>query len=1354
MLAKNFKKALAGFLSFVMLFTLVGGNWITLAAANDQIAHQGETVVSEDGKVSLQKTIRQTGKDAFEITLTVDTEDKVTSYVQDASVDVVLVIDISNSMTSNRLSSAKDAAETFVETMLSEEVVTDSRIAVATYNNSGHTIKSLSNNKSELISAIRSINLDSDTNNGGTNIQAGIQKAQSLLSSGENENQFIVLLSDGVPTYSYQGTEAENSALIPKADGGNYGFRITQFNTTRVGSGSSHNLGDKRQYSIGRKTVKDNVLPTLSQALLAKESGIEIYSVLFMDKKDDSYKVASHVMKNTASDADHYIGTDKLEELAGIFKGFSEEILEKTKVWQVVDPMGDFIRWGDFTVSVPSSAASFNAQTNTLTWNMWHKSVIPQTIGENKYRYTLKYNITLDTAAQGFVESREYDTNGTTTLTYFIGEELTDESQLETIDFDVPSVIGTIPVLDYSVEYYTWNGSRYVRTDDNYRNTAKLWSTISAPAGYETKYEAENYEYNAAVSEPSALFIEDGQVLKLYYDRIATRVTVNHHYTTHIVTENGTSSVTLDPVQETPQGIFYVGDEYSATRRTQNNSFTFVKAEPSEIITLTRDPSDNVIDLYYEKTVDERAEASVQVVHHYKTKTWTVENGQSVLKESGYDEDGVYQTGFKAGQSYTATPVPKDFERTSPDDELTISHLSGGKNVIDIYYEKTVDTRVPTQVEVYHHYTTNTTSIGDNGETVMTPSTQITGPIRPEGPFYVNESFTAMPVPNGFTQTTADAALTITLKENGNRIDIYYEKNVDERVPANVTVNHHYTTYTTYIDANGHQQTRESDSSSTVTPEGPFYKGQSFTATPIPNGFAQITDSADLTVILNAGSNTINIEYIKYVYPDEAKVTVYHHYTTYTTTIDGVTSSTQDVTGVSYTGYVGESYTAVAVPDGFEQVTKEDDLTIRMEAGDNAIHIDYEKTVDHRVPTTVQVYHRYTTKTWIIENGQSVLKTGTPIVTGPVSPSETLYVGQRFTAVAVPNGFTQVTPEDELTITLKQEGNRITIDYEKVEDARVSAAVEVYHHYKTYTKSIVDGKVTTSETVLDVDGVKLPMYAGQSYTATPEPNGFSVVTDAADLTIQPLKDGVNRIDIYYEKTMDLTREATVVVHHIYTTHDLAGGDPVVFTQDDALVNSFSGLSFTATQNTLDDLYEMTGVDPSLTIVLQEGANEITIDYERTIDSRISTDVTVRHQYVTYDVGTDTRTMDQELIETFSGRENGIYVGATFAAVPKPKDDYAMESISAESIVLAESGNSITIVYVLAVEDIEDEETPLSPPTDPDDGEDIYDEEVPLVESPQTGENRSWPLQIAAVFAAAGLVVFTFKRRDKKERPGE
>ena len=82
--------------------------------------------------------------------------------------------------------------------------------------------------------------------NGGTNIQAGLRKAAGMLTDSSRE-QFIIVLSDGEPTYSYKGTEA----TFVEGFFREYNFRITQFDyTKRCGEGSSYGLEDKYNITV------------------------------------------------------------------------------------------------------------------------------------------------------------------------------------------------------------------------------------------------------------------------------------------------------------------------------------------------------------------------------------------------------------------------------------------------------------------------------------------------------------------------------------------------------------------------------------------------------------------------------------------------------------------------------------------------------------------------------------------------------------------------------------------------------------------------------------------------------------------------------------------------------------------------------------------------------------------------------------------------------------------------------------------------------------------------------------------------------------------------------------------------
>lgn len=163
----------------------------------------------EEGSIHLEKSAEKANipgfNDAWEITL------KVSGKNYNTTSDVVLVIDNSNSMYEDgRMAKTKTAAKAFVDKLLTEDSST--RIAVVVFNlkatNTGfYTYQ----NKEEIKQYIDNIKKNED--DGGTFTQLGIKTAQELLASAEStgKNKSIVLLSDGVPTKSY---EVNNISLV------------------------------------------------------------------------------------------------------------------------------------------------------------------------------------------------------------------------------------------------------------------------------------------------------------------------------------------------------------------------------------------------------------------------------------------------------------------------------------------------------------------------------------------------------------------------------------------------------------------------------------------------------------------------------------------------------------------------------------------------------------------------------------------------------------------------------------------------------------------------------------------------------------------------------------------------------------------------------------------------------------------------------------------------------------------------------------------------------------------------------------------------------------------------------------
>lgn len=204
-------------LSFILVMLMVISLLPTFALADSDSSSTEQPVWPEEGSIKLEKDAQAVaGEDnLWEVTLGIQGKNYKTTS------DVVLVIDNSNSMytqkesggdyyyeedDSCRMHMTKIAAKAFAEKLLTEGSTT--RIALVVY---GTDLRSFTpfygaEQKATLISSINAIQPESDVNNGGTNQQAGIHKAQALLASSASTGKLknIVILSDGEATYCYK----------------------------------------------------------------------------------------------------------------------------------------------------------------------------------------------------------------------------------------------------------------------------------------------------------------------------------------------------------------------------------------------------------------------------------------------------------------------------------------------------------------------------------------------------------------------------------------------------------------------------------------------------------------------------------------------------------------------------------------------------------------------------------------------------------------------------------------------------------------------------------------------------------------------------------------------------------------------------------------------------------------------------------------------------------------------------------------------------------------------------------------------------------------------------------------------
>src|SRR5699024_8451288 len=290
------------------------------------------------------------------------------------SSDIVLVFDRSNSMYASRLAKAKAAAKQFVDNLLIDDQSTV-RIALVPFgtNADAHTDFQSFSEKQRLKNAIDAIRVTGG-NDGGTNIQAGLHSAQSLLSNSDADQKTIVLLSDGEPTYSFKA----GNATAHSWPGNKYNFILSDFNyNNRIGSGSSYDLptggifgwGDQR-YTVDGYRVLDNGIATISEARAIMNEGTGIYSI---GLEVGNVPNAIYTLQNSQNKG-YYQGGD--DDMTPIFEEIAASLAYAATEAVVTDPLGDMfdlVKNGNYNgenFEVSHGTVSWDDNSETFTWNI------------------------------------------------------------------------------------------------------------------------------------------------------------------------------------------------------------------------------------------------------------------------------------------------------------------------------------------------------------------------------------------------------------------------------------------------------------------------------------------------------------------------------------------------------------------------------------------------------------------------------------------------------------------------------------------------------------------------------------------------------------------------------------------------------------------------------------------------------------------------------------------------------------------------------------------------------------------------------------------------------------------------
>ena len=499
---KELKRISAFFMAMLMMLTVFSA--FSAVSAEGEAAGGTQPVWPAQGSIKLDKDAAAVaGKEnLWEVTLGIQGKNFETTS------DVVLVIDNSNSMYENdRMVQTKAAANAFVDALLTQDSAT--RIAVVVFNDK---VKQTGfydySNKEALKAYINAVSMNED--DGGTFTQLGIKTARDLLKSSASTglNKNIVLLSDGVPTWSYLATGTATGTCTTwlfgtithndgcdentvKINGCNYNMQ--EGNGTSADDGSiellltcKHGKTKTETYTISHSYA------TIWEAQQAANDGMTVFSIA-LQAGTTGENVLRACATNPATGFYAIASTDNVEEkLTTAFTSIAGSIAIAASNGVVNDPMGEHVQLsfsgsapvittdkavydaGNADIYISQGSAAYDAVTRSISWTVGSVREGDNPIMMYKVEIREGYS-----PATGEV----LDTNGITTFNYknYLGEDADGE-------FPIPRVtVGGGMIL---VHWYQVNS--------NGEPINELGQTVEGPAYAKQVKPAEYFAFNGS----------------------------------------------------------------------------------------------------------------------------------------------------------------------------------------------------------------------------------------------------------------------------------------------------------------------------------------------------------------------------------------------------------------------------------------------------------------------------------------------------------------------------------------------------------------------------------------------------------------------------------------------------------------------------------------------------------------------------------------------------------------------------------------------------------------------------------------------------------------------------------------
>ncbi len=374
------------------------------------VEQASETKYLENNQGYISKTIVDSNPSTGEVTVELKLSNTKKEEEEQEKTEVMLVIDNSPSMdfvtTSGQ--TRKEIVIPATKQLVSEifENSTNVKVGIVYFHGvSGWSSASISNatlglkltdNKNTVLSALD--NLNAKATEGGTNIDAGLQRAEQNFSSS-CKNKIIVLLTDGVPNADVKGTDAGNDTTTEKA-------LIVQNNTKetlqRLDKAGYHIISmmtgmsaedghiDKNGNDFGENNIEEDLKAV--ERIFGTTTAPTAGKYYLVQSANVNNVVTNDILTNVMEIVQNPINEVKIVDY------FPEDITENFEFSYVGEP------------SVGTVSEEIDDETNTITWD------IDTLKGEETA--TLRYKLKIKDMQNSELLNKTIATNEKVVLTY------------------------------------------------------------------------------------------------------------------------------------------------------------------------------------------------------------------------------------------------------------------------------------------------------------------------------------------------------------------------------------------------------------------------------------------------------------------------------------------------------------------------------------------------------------------------------------------------------------------------------------------------------------------------------------------------------------------------------------------------------------------------------------------------------------------------------------------------------------------------------------------------------------------------------------------------------------------------